>query len=403
MRKISTKNVQKKLLITFLLGSLFFSFLLAPTITYRLKKFSLYQPWVLWTDAPNQKVLISWTSAAEDQVEGIVYGTNSTNLIFTKFSSSFGVIRHLNLSELESNTMYYYQLINSEQNLLTTNQFSFKTAPDPLNGTATFIAISDTQQMLGPGYHYQVASAIGNYESEVDLILHAGDLVGNFALETDWNSFFETGAPYLSKSAFAPTFGNHDGGYQYPEGISNSDTFLDYFPYTSDNINNQIYYSLNFSYLHIAVLSFPYGNPQEFTQQQINWLEDDLHNSAIFPFKIVMFHCPIYSSGFYGGNPNMVQLHTIFKANNVSLVFSGHDHHYERIIKDDITYIILGSGGAIQDPHEKVIEDSEFIAFGPSYVRGQVNSTSLQLLTFRTDHSILDRCVIQNLYLGGEL
>jgi hypothetical protein len=57
----------------------------------------------------------------------------------------------------------------------------------------------------------------------------------------------------------------------------------------------------------------------------------------------VLLHHPPYSSGKHG---NTRRYQWDFASMGVQLVIAGHDHHYERIMRKGVTYLIDGTGGA---------------------------------------------------------
>ncbi|MEZ5285404.1 MAG: metallophosphoesterase [Vicinamibacterales bacterium] len=86
------------------------------------------------------------------------------------------------------------------------------------------------------------------------------------------------------------------------------------------------------------------------TPAQLRWLEDELTRSEA-PWKIAYFHHPIYSSGLRHG-PTLVlraALEPIFATFGVQLVFTGHEHFYERLQpRYGIQQFITGSGGQLR-------------------------------------------------------
>jgi acid phosphatase len=65
------------------------------------------------------------------------------------------------------------------------------------------------------------------------------------------------------------------------------------------------------------------------------------------PVRIVAFHQPAYTAGPHP--PGLEQQRRwvpLFRRYGVSLVLQGHNHDYERLVEDGITYITTGGGGA---------------------------------------------------------
>jgi 3',5'-cyclic AMP phosphodiesterase CpdA len=86
-------------------------------------------------------------------------------------------------------------------------------------------------------------------------------------------------------------------------------------------------------------------------QHQLPWLKKALA-SSVAPWKIVVGHHPLISSGFYGDDPNgLRRLGPLFERYGVQVYINGHDHHYERSQPiRGTTYLVVGSGGAALRP-----------------------------------------------------
>ena len=84
---------------------------------------------------------------------------------------------------------------------------------------------------------------------------------------------------------------------------------------------------------------------------QLDWLEKELASSSA-AWKIPFFHHPLYSSGRTHGSAleSRAILEPLFVKYGVSVVFSGHDHVYERIKpqKGGIVYWVSGAGGRLR-------------------------------------------------------
>jgi len=83
---------------------------------------------------------------------------------------------------------------------------------------------------------------------------------------------------------------------------------------------------------------------------QVQWIQGAL-KSATEQWKICYFHHPLYSDGkTHGSDINLrTVLEPIFVANGVNVVFSGHDHIYERITpQKGIYYFVSGSAGQLR-------------------------------------------------------
>jgi tartrate-resistant acid phosphatase type 5 len=139
------------------------------------------------------------------------------------------------------------------------------------------------------------------------------------------------GYPDPPTNNFYPALGNHDwdaGG------------FTRYF----DLPGNERYFDYVRGPVHFFVVD---SDPREKDgissgSAQGVWLRNALAASAS-PWKIVYFHHPPYSSSSgHGGTPD---LRWPFKDWGATAVLSGHDHDYERIVRDGFPYFVTGYGG----------------------------------------------------------
>ena len=87
------------------------------------------------------------------------------------------------------------------------------------------------------------------------------------------------------------------------------------------------------------------GN-QPSSSAQLAFLKRTLER-AKEPVRIVSIHQPPYTAGLHEPATTTQRLMVpLFRTHGVSLVLSGHNHSYERIVRDGITYIVSGGGGA---------------------------------------------------------
>jgi len=115
--------------------------------------------------------------------------------------------------------------------------------------------------------------------------------------------------------------------------------------YPGFNMGGQRYYSFAKGRARFFVFDTNFMDPQ-----QIEWIGSTLRDSTD-DWKIAVFHHPIYSDGDrHGPNIQMrVVLEPLMVQHGVDVVFSGHEHIYERIKpQKGITYFIAGSGGQLR-------------------------------------------------------
>lgn len=138
------------------------------------------------------------------------------------------------------------------------------------------------------------------------------------------------------KNRFFPSIGNHD--------YYNSNSIQPYLSFFSLP-EKETYYEFKWGPVHFFALnSGRNGEANCCDSEQAVWLKEKLAHS-ISPFKIVYFHHPPYSTSKHGSTESM---RWPFKEWGASAVFSGHEHNYQRITRQDdpsFPYIINGLGG----------------------------------------------------------
>ncbi len=137
-----------------------------------------------------------------------------------------------------------------------------------------------------------------------------------------------------AENRFFPVLGNHD----WVNG--DAKPYLNYFSLPG----NGRYYQLDRGPLRFFMLNSmpdePDGTSSDSVQGQ--WLQASMAASQA-RWKVVVMHHPPFSSGLHGSS-NWTQWP--FAAWGAQLVLSGHDHSYERIVRDGTTYVVNGLGGA---------------------------------------------------------
>jgi len=133
------------------------------------------------------------------------------------------------------------------------------------------------------------------------------------------------------KIPFYASLGNHDDPTQRY--------------YKPFNMNGERFYTFKKGDARFFALDSNYMD-----QPQLKWIEEQL-SRANDRWKIAFFHHPLYSSGArHGSEVDLrTRLEPLFVKHGVNVVFSGHDHVYERIKpQKGITYFIAGSGGQLR-------------------------------------------------------
>jgi 3',5'-cyclic AMP phosphodiesterase CpdA len=237
---------------------------------------------------------------------------------------------------------------------------SFPNRPDSLK----FAAIGDNG--TGDRPQYEVAQQMENAHATFafDLVIMLGDNMYGGQTPADFVSKFER--PYASLLnagvKFQASLGNHDR----PENVS----------YKHYNMNGDRYYT----YVRKNVRFFALDSTL-MDAKQLEWLETSLQQ-AQENWKICYFHHPLYSNASrHGSSVDLrVTLEPIFVKHGVDVVFSGHDHVYERVKpQKGITYFVSGAAGQLRRGNMRPAEDETAAYFDQdqSFMLAEISGSDL--------------------------
>lgn len=193
-----------------------------------------------------------------------------------------------------------------------------------------------------------------------------------------------------AKRQLWPALGNHEFTDSCGGG-SSAQGYLSYFTLPG----NERYYDFKRGSVHFFVLN-SYKDPDGVTatSKQAMWLKARLAAST-YPWKIVFFHHPPYSSGEHG---SATYMRWPFEAWGADAILSGHEHDYERVMRDvnndgkKIPYFVSGLGGASRRPFGSTVYGSVKrynSAYGALIVTA--TSTSLTFEFRNTSGTLIDK------------
>ncbi len=153
--------------------------------------------------------------------------------------------------------------------------------------------------------------------------------------------------PGAKKNRFFPALGNHDWG------LGNVRPHEAYFELPG----NERYYTVRLGDVAVFVLDSDPHEPDgiDAHSAQARWLREGLARSDA-AFKVVTMHHPPFSSGRHGSQAVM---QWPFGQWGADLVLAGHDHTYERIEREGVTYVVNGLGGRGQYQLGTPVEGSQ--------------------------------------------
>ena len=138
--------------------------------------------------------------------------------------------------------------------------------------------------------------------------------------------------------------GNHDGNDSISERFFRQFADLGpggfYYTHTEENT------------LFIVLDIWERGEERAILGDQLKWLQDQLNSASADTSILNIFlfmHMPLYPQGKHSGENlrNANELHQLFlQHNKIRAVFSGHDHMFNKYVKDGVIYITTGGGGS---------------------------------------------------------
>ena len=215
--------------------------------------------------------------------------------------------------------------------------------PPGKDETWSFVAFSDLQQ--GYGIFSHLAINIGNLEPVPRAAFCCGDIMSHSANEAEWLNFINCADPIRQKMPLFIARGNHENNdpaselllHQYGRIVSNR------FYYTHSEKNT----------FFIVLDTFEKGSEGAILADQFGWLERQLDSVSLDPSIVNIFifmHQPLFPQGKHKGEDlkNADELHQLFlKHKKIRAVFSGHDHMFNKYVRDGIVYITTGGGGGV--------------------------------------------------------
>lgn len=264
--------------------------------------------------------------------------------------------------------------------------------PAPTPAPPTRIAVIGDSGLEGEG-QAAVSALIRAWQA--DYIIALGDVnypAGEAAtIDAQVGQYYHDWiAPYTgtygagaSENRFFPVLGNHDwqaaGGQPY----------LDYFSLPG----NERTYTATAGPVGLFALNSNPGEPAGTAtdSEQAAWLRQELAQTTSC-WRIVAFHHSPYSSGYWGPSAWM---QWPFADWGADVVLSAHDHHYERLERDGITYIVNGLGGGARY-QLGTVESGSQVRYNASHgaLLLEVTDTTLSARFVAVDGSIVDETTL---------
>ena len=340
-------------------------------------------------DVRKDRATVCWVT----QEAEVKFGTSPNNL---QLCTEEIKVHEIILENLEPNTTYYYDIGFGQA-----GKGHLKTAPE--YGTSfQFVVVGDTRFANQPR-EIQAKLITAIEKQNPSFVINTGDLVTDGTDPSHWDTFFKMNQELIKSTPYYVSLGNHE---------KNSKYFYQYFSFPK----NENYFSFNWSNCHFVILDSegPHYEPEHpldyqqrktfekemntFWEKQLTWLCDDLKNHREFDFTLVFMHQPLFSlkdSRREEQKEFQKRFAQIFEDFEVDIVFSGHDHNYQRHFVKPVHYIVTAGGGAgLYDMGKPFLKYTRKISKKHHYVLVKVDGKKLTSTALTEDGDIIEQFTI---------
>jgi hypothetical protein len=337
-------------------------------------------------DATTATIAVETDAGVEAMIE---WGfSRDTKAEHTK-SSPAGKRHRFDLEGLPANGDVFYRI---SAGVTRTQVYSFHTLPPP--GAVIRIGVYGDVRG-GHAVHRKIVEQM--LREGLDLVAVTGDMVLRGPDEADWQRFFAVTRELLASIPYYPAVGNHDlgwgGAHHDAQGVFGLP------PGPPGRPAGAFYYSRDVADIHLVFLdSNAYDRPEQET-----WLASDLAAARARKVRaiLVITHDGPYARGYHGGSAIARDRYVpILLAHRVDLVFSGHDHIYQRGDAKGLRYVVSGGGGAslygircgvTGRPKCKIDDGMQMVAKEHHYVVLTIGR-EVELCARKPDGTLLERC-----------
>jgi hypothetical protein len=336
-------------------------------------------------DLAPTSITVMWEMDTEVPAKLIVNGPGLANRERTIDVAPAHIVE-ARIDKLEPASRYRYKVIVGDD----TWEGELRTAPpDGKDVPFTFVVYGDSRN--GVEQHRRVIDRVA--QEVPDFVLGTGDMVDEGFRQDQWQQFFDVENRLLRDNVYFPALGNHD---RQGRGRT-ADTYRAYFSVPENGGDTERYYAFTYASARFLVLD---SNAYSFAlTDQTAWLERELIAARQDPnlrHIFVVMHHPPFSISLHGGNIDLRDRWTpLFEKYQVSAVFSGHDHVYERAEHNGVRYFVSGGGGAPLYPKRANANPVDVDAVKKfervlHYLRVTVNGTRIEVTGVRTDGTVIE-------------
>jgi hypothetical protein len=241
-------------------------------------------------------------------------------------------------------------------------------------------------------------------QSDLDFVIHTGDLMYRPQEEDDLPlsyalKFYLPFQPLLTRMPVYSTPGNHD---LEPAARRNGEPF--YYtafpgfadPGLTDAPPGPGWYAFTYGSTQFLMLNSLVFHGQPGRQEHTAWLSERLFDPKISA-SIIALHVPPFNNGRHAndGRASRIDWVPLFEQAGVPLVFAGHDHNYQRLAFNGVTYVITGGGSSVLYGSSVSPSDGEVFRRESHFVLLELEGARLRISALDPEGDVLDRETIE--------
>ena len=245
---------------------------------------------------------------------------------------------------------------------------------------------------------FDLAELMAGYR--LDFVLHTGDLAYRVNEEGDpfegyAKKYFLNLAPLLTSLPIYPVPGNHE----YDRETYWLDRPFYFYGFAGVGVQgtaNESWYSFSRAGIQFLMLDSQVFHGVPGRAPQTGWLAERLADPG-YRFSIPVFHTPPFTSGLHRNDGIVLAADWLprFEAAGVPLVLSGHDHNFERILFNGITYVVSGGGSRTLYPDSRFVPGSQAFAMQTHFVLLEISGDRISVEAINLSDEVIDRATIE--------
>lgn len=303
-------------------------------------------------------------------------------------------------------TTYEYRICQGEE---ATGWGSFTTTAEDVNDYK--VLIFGDSQSTDYGVWGRTARLAWNRNQDAAFFVNMGDLSDNGQAYFQWRAWLENANVLTSHLPFAPVLGNHEA-YSLQWQFAEPDTYRALFAVPENGPENQQRMAYSFTYGDVHYVSLN-TDEEELGEQrptmmadEAAWLDKDLAAAQKDGKRLVVFmHRPPWDGSDDSKlNVNGRYFVPLFDKYQVPLVFTAHEHWYERTVplknnqpdEKGTIYVMTGRSGTESYQGRKKTVDAAFDqdTDQPMYLTLQVKADSFDVTAVKDDGTVIDQSSI---------